>query len=362
MKAIIAFFLLTFVLGLFADDQPMSIALTGFIYDFSNANSGTPYAHPDFNSYLCGVQKGIVEDQLGEDKKPVLKDRKNCLTSEDTFNQWFRETTGVNQKFEQTIVANWDGPSKAYKFHGTPFFPLDGKGYGGEGYAHNYGFCFELHTQFSYEPGQVFEFMGDDDVWVFIDNKLAIDLGGVHSAASDTSYLDSLGLEVGYTYDLDFFFCERHFSESNLIFSTSIKLDPCGTADSDEDGIADLCDPCPQGNPVVSAWMDNHVGPNFAATLQVSLGGVTSRDPLPFVIGWGDDSDDDTRDMSTDGSVTHVYGKGGDYVIRVEGNFPAGCGVFSDEVNVSMKGKRVAPKCSELPVEPGTPQKRKRSL
>jgi len=230
-------------------------------------------------------------------------------------------------------------------------------------YSHNFGFCYELHTQFSYQPGQIFEFMGDDDVWVFIDNKLAIDLGGVHSQASETAYLDNHGLTEGWTYDLDFFFCERHYSESNLIFSTSIKLDPCGTADSDDDGIADLCDPCPQGNPDFSAWIDEQVGPNYAATLQMSLGGMPTKYPLSVSISWGDDSDDEVREISSVLSVPHAYGKGGDYTIKIVGDSVSGCGSYSADVSVSMNGKRVAPKCSELNLEPGSgPAKRKRSL
>jgi len=292
-------------------------------------------------------------------KKPVLKDGHGCLTSEDTFNQWFRETSGVNYAFDVNIVAYWDELSKSYTFHGTPFFPLDGKGYGYEGLPHNFGFCYELHTQFSYQKGQIFDFMGDDDVWVFIDNKLAIDLGGVHSAASETAYLDNHGLTEGSTYDLDFFFCERHYSESNLIFSTSIKLDPCGTIDSDNDGIADKCDSCPHGDPDFSAWMDEHVGPNYGATLQMSTNVLSG---LPITISWGDDSDDEIREISSLLSVTHSYGKSGDYTIKIVGGSVPGCGSFSAEVSVSMNGKRVAPKCSELSLEPGTPGKRKRSL
>jgi len=51
-----------------------------------------------------------------------------------------------------------------------------------EGRNHNFHFTFELHTEFIYKGGEVFTFVGDDDVFTFINKKLAIDLGGVHGA------------------------------------------------------------------------------------------------------------------------------------------------------------------------------------
>jgi len=43
---------------------------------------------------------------------------------------------------------------------------------------------------------EVFTFTGDDDLWVFIDDTLAIDLGGVHGAMTQSVGLDTLGLTV----------------------------------------------------------------------------------------------------------------------------------------------------------------------
>ena len=83
-----------------------------------------------------------------------------------------------------------------------------------------------LHTTFIYQNGQVFNSTADDDIWVFINRQLDIDLGGVHPPESASINLDTLSLILGNTYDFDLFFAERHTTESTLRVDTSIAFNP----------------------------------------------------------------------------------------------------------------------------------------
>lgn len=58
--------------------------------------------------------------------------------------------------------------------------------------------------------------MGDDDVWVFINNKLAVDLGGIHGPVSESINLDSLEIVVGETYPIKIFHAERRTIGTNV--------------------------------------------------------------------------------------------------------------------------------------------------
>ncbi|MCQ2106721.1 MAG: fibro-slime domain-containing protein [Fibrobacter sp.] len=96
---------------------------------------------------------------------------------------------------------------------------------------HNFSFAMKISAQFKYIKGQYFEFRGDDDVWVFINNRLVVDIGGCHNPEEGAVNLDTIGqndprlkLEEGKEYPFHIFFSERNATGSNFKMRTSINL------------------------------------------------------------------------------------------------------------------------------------------
>jgi len=223
-------------------------ALVGVVRDFKTRDPGR---HPDFEAFSGAVvSPRLVGPELDADRKPVYASKcetdavnADCpsgrqSTSKAAFDQWYRDAPDVNQSFLLYIKMEPTGEGNVVSFRSENFMPMDGAGWndmwgGTDGKQHNFGFTTELHIKFKYSGGESFTFKGDDDVWAFINGKLAMDLGGLHEAREDTIHLDDLadelGLVKGNIYPLELFQAERHSAGSHFRLDSTLAVVDCGS-------------------------------------------------------------------------------------------------------------------------------------
>ena len=121
------------------------------------------------------------------------------------------------------------------------FWPIDKEGYDSSSLygnttnvvdasgTQNGNFALVGTAQFTYKENDYFYFSGDDDVYLFINGKLALDLGGAHGVCYKEINLsdldaDTYGLVAGEVATFTFFYMERCSDNSNFSMRTNIDL------------------------------------------------------------------------------------------------------------------------------------------
>ena len=155
--------------------------------------------------------------------------------------------TLIDAKIPPQYGYNWENEDTVVPVFGAPH--VAGKA------AHNFHFTSQVQYWFKYDATATarLDFTGDDDVWVFVNDKLAVDLGGVHQPVDGTVSISkttaaTYGLTDGKVYKINIFHAERKKESSSF----RLTLGGFDTARSDcepicGDGVVSLGEQCDDG-------------------------------------------------------------------------------------------------------------------
>ena len=177
--------------------------------DNKNANTYRGGKDGITKELISGLSRDFTTVNWNVDQPGFFTDE-NLGEGKDKYTDYDLQLEKKGNTYKLNGVRQPNGNIFTYNDDGSNFFPLIQsklKNDNVEGAKYYFGMRYDINFKLGDYVGPLnYSFTGDDDLWVLLDGKVVIDLGGIHQALSETTDLwDALGFKegVGATKDDD---------------------------------------------------------------------------------------------------------------------------------------------------------------
>ncbi len=147
------------------------------------------------------IERGLVDYELNEEYLPVATGRGKLIPNVglSNFDRWFDNVEEKSESYTGVLKLEYKADGAEFAFHHDEFYPLDGAKFSEGDFVnedgHNHLFTMNMAVPFMVlaTGEESFEIEADDDTFVFVGNKLAIDMGGIHDVTAGRFMINENG-------------------------------------------------------------------------------------------------------------------------------------------------------------------------
>lgn len=149
--------------------------------------------------YNKQIEAGLAKYELNDKHLPVMISGELVPNRGVGSSNWFAKDEEKNESYAGMLELSYNANGAVFSFYHDEFYPLDEAEFSKDDFVnkdrHNHLFTMSFAIPFTVlnSGEESFEITADDDTFVFVDDKLVIDMGGIHGATKGKFMINENG-------------------------------------------------------------------------------------------------------------------------------------------------------------------------
>lgn len=173
--------------------------------------------------YIQGLESGLVEDELSSSYLPVTKGGEALPNRGLDFDRWFAEVEGESKFYAGMLNLGYNTETASFEYGNEAFYPLNEiagvskTDVNADGNNHLFTVSFGVPFRVLKSGEEEFEIFADDDTWVFVNDRLVLDMGGIHDIMGAKLKINEEGEVYAAVGDIDLAYSGVRLDENSAV-------------------------------------------------------------------------------------------------------------------------------------------------